>query len=73
MTLQVTTMTLSEIKSSDKPMLTPADIAEVLGSNPQDIRITAQQHPAWLGFPVIRVGNHIKIPRKGFLEFMREE
>lgn len=63
-------MTLEEIKSSRKNVLTAADIAEVLGSNPHDIRCQAHEYPEGLGFPVILVGCHVKIPRLRFLEFM---
>lgn len=63
-------MTLQEIKSSDKPMLTPTDISEVFGSDPQTIRITARERPDLLGFPVVIVGNRVKIPRIPFLKFM---
>ena len=62
-------MTLEEIKGSDKPVLTPAEIAPVLGVNPHSIRLA---DPADLGFPVTKVGNRTLIPRKPFLAFMGE-
>ena len=63
-------MTLEEIRSSPKLFLTPADIAEVLGSDPQTIRIVARDHPARLGFPITRVGKMTKIPRLPFLAYL---
>ena len=42
-------MTLEEIKQSDKAFLLPKDIADVLGSDPQAIRIAARAGD--LGFP----------------------
>lgn len=63
-------MTLSEIKQSDKDMLIPADIAQVLGCNPHQIRVAAHQRPELLGFPVIVVGTRVKIPRKPFIHFI---
>lgn len=63
-------MTLEEIRRSDKPFLTPGDIAPVLGSDPQTIRVTARVAPEQLGFPVARVGNRTKIPRVAFLAFL---
>ena len=62
-------MTLTEIRVSDKPMLTAADIAELLGSDPQTIRISAKQQPELVGFPYTFVGNRMKIPRTGFLNW----
>ena len=66
-------MTLAEIKESDKTMLTPADIAEVIGVDAQSIREAAKVAPVLLGFPVVRVGTRTRIPRKAFLRYMGEE
>ena len=63
-------MTLSEIKSSDKAVLVPTDIAEVLGVNPHSIRLVAHDRPELLGFPVIVVGTRVKIPRKPFIQYI---
>lgn len=63
-------MTLDEIKQSDKPMLIPADVADVLGCDPHSIRVTAHQRPELLGFPVCIVGTRVKIPRKPFINFI---
>ena len=66
-------MTLNEIKASEAIMLTPADVAGVLAADAQSIRLQAREFPEALGFPVIRVGNRTKIPRKPFLRFLGEE
>jgi len=63
-------MTLEELRASTKPMLTPADVAPVLGVNPYSINIQARDDPASLGFPVARIGCRVKIPREGFLAWM---
>lgn len=63
-------MTLQEILNSEKPCLTPADVAPVLGSDPHTIRCTAHQRPELLGFPFTFSGNRMKIPRIPFLRFM---
>ena len=60
-------MTLDEIRSSDKAVLTPAEIAPVLGVNPQSIRAA---DPVDLGFPVTKIGTRTLIPRKPFLQFV---
>ena len=46
-------MTLDEIKACDKSVLTPAEVAEVLGCDAQDVRIQARTAPERLGFPEI--------------------
>ena len=63
-------MTLDEIRSSTKEVLTPADIAPVLGADPQDIRLAAKQRPNLLGFNVCIMGSRIKIPRRAFLNWL---
>ena len=60
-------MTLAEIRASDKAVLTPADVAPVLGVNPQSIRVA---DPVDLGFPVTKIGTRTLIPRKPFLAFV---
>lgn len=66
-------MTLEEIKVSDKIMLLPADIAPVLGVDPQSIRDQGQRDPKALGFNVFVCGRCMKIPRLAFLRFMGVE
>ena len=63
--------TLREIESADKEWLTVAEVAEFLNSDPQAIRIQAHKDRAALGFPIIMIGNHIKIPRAGFINFFK--
>lgn len=65
-------MTLEEIKSSDAVCLTPADVAPVLGCNPNWIRKAAHDKPELIGFPVIVIGTRTRIPRKPFLQFLGE-
>lgn len=69
-------MTIEEIKASDKVLLTAAEVAEVLGVDPQGIRIMAHEQPERLGFPVTVVGREgrgVRIPRIPFLRFMGYE
>ena len=65
-------MTFEEIKSSNKAMLTPADVADVLGCNPHSIRIQAQADPDKLGFNVSVIGTRTYIPRLPFIEFISQ-
>lgn len=65
-------MTLEDMIRSEKPFVTPQDVADVLKCSAQIIRIQARDNPEALGFPVIRVGSRTKIPRKAFIQFMGE-
>ena len=66
-------MTLDEIRNSTKEVLTPADIADVLNADPQDIRVQARTAPEKLGFPVIIIKSRTKIPRLPFLRYLGME
>lgn len=65
-------MILQQIESDTREILIPADIAPILECDPHDIRVAAHQKPELLVFPVILIGNRVKIPRLAFLEFMKE-
>jgi len=54
----------------DREFFTPQDVSFVLKTDPQTIRICARQRPELLGFPVILIGNRVKIPRIPFLRCM---
>ncbi len=63
-------MTLQEIEALSEETLTPEQVAPLLKFNPQSIRIQAREDPTGLGFPVIRAGTRVRIPRRAFLAFM---
>lgn len=63
-------MTLDDIKSMEKEIITPAIAADVLGCDPHSIRVVAHTEPDSLGFPVIVMGTRTKIPRRAFIQFM---
>ena len=65
-------MTLEEAKQSDKAFLTPAEIAPIIGCNPNWIRKAAHDAPELVGFPVCVIGTRTRIPRKPFLAFLGE-
>lgn len=65
-------MTLDEIKRSDKLFLTPAEVAPVIGCDPQTLRIMAREDPALLGFPVTVMKSRTRIPRIPFIKFLEE-
>lgn len=63
-------MTAIELISSDKVYLTPADIAPILHCDAQSIRTQAKRDDKLLGYPVIIIGNRVKIPRIPFLRYL---
>ena len=64
-------MTFSELEASNKDFLVAAEVSEFLGVDPQSLRMQAQMDPDKLGFPVIVCGTRMRIPRLGFLHFVR--
>ena len=63
-------MTLQEIRTSDKIMLVPADVSDVLGCAPYSINVQAKEDPRKLGFPVSIIGTRVRIPRAAFLKWL---
>ena len=66
-------MTIQDIKNMDKEILTPGDIAPVLGCDPNVIRRQAVQDIKQLGFPASKIGSRIKIPRKAFIAWFENK
>lgn len=64
--------TLAEIEALPVEVLTCEQVSKVLMANPSTIHKQATDKPALLGFPVIVVGNRVKIPKLPFLRYMRE-
>lgn len=62
--------TLNDVKNMDRDFITPAVAAQVLGCDPNYIRVAARDCPKVLGFPISRIGNRTKIPRLAFIRFM---
>lgn len=67
-------MTLDEVMATDKIFLTPDEICDLLGCTAQLIinRARDPQYRSTLGFPVMAVGNRVKIPTRGFIRFLNE-
>lgn len=62
-------MTIEDIKRMDKAMLTPGDVAPLLGCDPNVIRRQATEDIRQLGFSAAKIGTRIKIPRLAFIEW----
>ena len=66
-------MTLEEIEALPKEMLIPADVAAYLGCSPYAINVLTRNGENPFPFPVIRIGNRVKIPKIAFVRAMRGE
>ena len=70
-------MTLEEIKKSDKEMLIPADICDILGCDKYNINIQVKEDKQngtnSFPFPTILLGTRVKIPRRAFIKAMEGE
>lgn len=63
--------TLQEVEAHTGEVLTPKDVAKVLGCDAQTIRVQANRCPERLGFPVSIIGTRVRIPKEAFLRFMK--
>lgn len=61
---------LQALQQMTKLFLTPAEVAPVIGCDPQWIRVMAAQAPDKLGFPVTRIRSRTKIPRIPFINYV---
>ncbi len=66
-------MTIEQIEALDREMLIPSEIAEILGCNSYAINVAAKKEINPFPFPLIRLGNRVKIPRRAFLKAMKGE
>ena len=64
-------MSIAELETMTKETISCNTAAEVIGCNPQLLRIQARECPQALGFPVVVVRKRVKIPRLAFIAFMR--
>ena len=63
-------MTLEDIKKKETNVLTCKDVSKVLKCSEQTLHLQAQLRPELLGFPVVCIGNRVKIPKEPFIKFM---
>lgn len=64
-------VTLEEIEALDKEMLVPTDVAGFLGCMPYTINVVTRDGNNPFPFPVIRIGNRVRIPKRLFVAAMR--
>lgn len=70
MTLSEARQEFERLKALDKPYFVPADVAKILGCESYAINLRARDNPDGLGFPIIKSGCRVKIPRAAFLDFI---
>ena len=63
-------MTLEEIKKLKRNILTPYDIAPLLGCDPVNIRAQAENDINSFGFPACKVKSRVKFPRQAFIDWL---
>ena len=56
--------------TKEKATINSQEAAEILGCSRYSLYLMARDHPEKLGFPVMFVGNRLKIPRKPFMAFL---
>lgn len=64
-------MTLQQIEQIDREFLTVNEAAAYFGCDPQNLRTQAHLDRAKLGFPVSIIGNRVKIPKVGFINYCK--
>ena len=55
-------LTFCDLEAMERETISPSEAAEIIGCNPQFIRIQARQDRKALGFPVIVMGHRVRIP-----------
>lgn len=73
MSERVMPKTLEEIEALPKDILVPTDIAGYLGCTPYTINVATRDGSNPFPFPIIRLGNRVRIPKIPFLKVMRGE
>lgn len=68
-------LTLAQLEALPGDFLRVRDVADYLASDPESIRLMTQTPAgrAALGFPVIRTGSRVRVPKEAFIRFVRGE
>ena len=62
-------ITKAELEAMDSVYITAQTASQVIGCDPQALRIQARERPDKLGFNVFSINNDIRIPRVPFIHF----
>ena len=68
-----TPTTLKEIEALPKDMLVPKDVYKYLGCSQYTINVCTRDGNNPFPFPIIRIGNRVRIPKIPFVKAMRGE
>lgn len=60
---------LAQLRTMDKAFITPLELSKVLGCQPYSINRQVASDPSALGFPVMKIGTNVRIPREAFLKW----
>ena len=61
---------IDQIRASKAITISCVEASKVLRCKPMSLHLAAKESPQSLGFPVIMIGNHLKIPRLPFLRHL---
>lgn len=64
---------LRRIEALPKEMLVPTDVCKYLGCSAYTINVATRDGKNPFPFPVIRMGNRVRIPKTPFIKAMRGE
>ena len=64
-------MTLQELEQLETEVLTPSQVAPILGCQPYSINVATRDGRNPFPFPVIRMGTRVRIPKRPFINFMK--
>lgn len=64
---------LERIEALDKDMLTPTDVAKILGCMPYSINVALRDGKNPFPFPAFMINSRVKIPKIPFIKAMRGE
>ena len=64
---------LERIEALPKDMLAPVDVAKFLGCAPYLINVATKDGKNPFPFPIIRIGNRVRIPKILFIKTMKGE
>ena len=62
---------LEDLEKTEGEVLSCEQVARVLQTKSRTVSKWAKERPEQLGFPVIVMGDRVKVPKAAFLRFMR--
>ena len=64
-------MTLQELEQLETEVLTPTQVAPILGCQPYSINVAVRNGNNPFPFPVIVMNKRVRIPKRPFINFMK--